>query len=120
VPTVLPITLVPRSIFGRLFAGLWFAACVSLLVFAYVQRGIHDMSIAFIWLLVFLTFPVGIAMVVIVGPAWSWLSNQMGITYDPFLDLLPYWVVLVGLGYAQWFIVLPALLRKALRAHVGT
>ncbi|MDP3356854.1 MAG: hypothetical protein Q8M51_13475 [Polaromonas sp.] len=101
----------PRSTVGRLVASLWLAACIGVLVFGYVQQHIHDMPVAFTWLMIYLTFPVGMAGAAFVGMASSFLS-EVGVPYHPFWHLMPYWLVLVVLGYAQWFVVLPLLVRK--------
>jgi hypothetical protein len=108
----------PRSNLARLLVALWLAACLALLAFAFIQRGVHDMPVAFAWLLIFLTFPIGLAAIMVVGPVWAWISTQLGVAYDPFVDLLPYWFVLVALGYMQWFVVLPMLWRRVVRSHV--
>ncbi len=90
---------------------LWLAACSALLIFAYVQREVHDMPIAFTWLLVMLTFPVGLPLAAIVGITMSSLSETFGLPHSPFFDLLPSWFVMVTFGYWQWFL-LPSILRR--------
>ena len=42
------------------------------------------------------------------------ISTYLGLTYSPFLDLLPYWFVIVALGYLQWFYVVPKVVEKLL------
>ena len=82
--------------------------------FGFIQRDSHDMPVAFLWLLVGLAFPVGFIGLSVVGGVWTGISTHLGLTYSPFLDLLPYWFVIVALGYIQWFYVLPKVVEKLL------
>jgi hypothetical protein len=102
----------PTSQIGRALASLWFALCVALLVFAYVQRGVYDMPVAFTWLLIALTFPIGLPTGAIVGMLMSWAYAKLGLPYSPFADLVPSWLVMVLFGYLQWFVVVPVAIRK--------
>lgn len=104
----------PASNLGRSAALLWLGACFALLVFGFIQRDVHDMPVAFLWLLVGLAFPVGFIGLLVVGGVWTATSTFLGLTYSPFLDLLPYWFVIVALGYIQWFYVAPKIVKKLL------
>lgn len=105
----------PASNLGRSVAFLWLGACCALLAFGFIQRDINDMPVAFLWLLVGLAFPVGFIGLLVVGWAWTAISTYLGLTYSPFLDLLPYWFVIVALGYIQWCYVVPKVVEKLLR-----
>ncbi|MCX9158568.1 hypothetical protein OPU71_20845 [Niveibacterium sp. 24ML] len=83
-----------------------------MLAFSYIQQDIHDMPVAFMWLMILLSFPTGALGAALVGIVWPPLSSFFGFEYQPFLDLLPYWVALAGLGYLQWFVAVPWLFRK--------
>jgi len=102
--------LYPRSVVGRGIAVVWVTACVLMLVFAWVQQSIHDMPEAFIWLMIFLTFPVGYAVAMILGIVASVLPQPA--TYHPFWDVVPMWIALTVAGYAQWFVLVPFVWRK--------
>jgi hypothetical protein len=104
--------ILPTSQIGRALAALWFASCIALLVFAYVQRGVHDMPVAFTWLLIALTFPIGFPTGAIVGMLMSWAYAKLGLPYLPFADLVPSWLVMVMFGYLQWFVAVPAAIRR--------
>ncbi len=103
----------------RTLAALWFAACLWVLGFGYQQQHIHDMPVAFVWFMIFLTFPVGFAVSAVVGLLSSVITTHFGLAYHPFFDLIPFWVVSVIIGYVQWFIVLPKLIKKVrhVRSH---
>jgi biotin transporter BioY len=101
--------LFPKSTLGRALALLWVLTCVGLLVFAFVQRHALDMPVPFTWLLISLTFPVGLPVGAIVGVLMQRAYANWGLPYDPFLDLLPSWLVMASFGYWQWFIVVPSL-----------
>ena len=108
--------LIPHGLIGRAVAVVWLALCVAVLVFGFVQREIHDMPIALVWFLVFLSFPLGAGAIVVLGI----VLGSSGIHYMPFWSELPLWLVAVLVGYWQWFILVPALVRKISggRSHV--
>lgn len=82
-----------------------------MLIFAWVQQGIHDMPEGFIWLMIFLTFPIGYVGAVAVGfVSWA-LSGIAQTPYHPFWDLVPSWIGFTIAGYFQWFVLLPWLWR---------
>ena len=110
----------PSSLFGRLFFVVWLTACAALLIFAYVQQDIHDMPVAFIWLFIYVTFPAGLLGVILVGLVWPVITSFVGITYQPFYDILPYWLAAVALGYVQWVVAVPWVVRKVSHARSGT
>jgi hypothetical protein len=98
----------PRSLIGRFLAIAWLLLCVGILAFGYIQRSVHDMPIAFFWLTLFITLPVGVVS------AWAW-PFILSSTSNPEQTFLPYaiaWFVSVALGYQQWFVLLPWAWRK--------
>jgi hypothetical protein len=105
--------LIPRSKLGRALALLWLLPCIALLIFAYVQREIHDMPVAFTWLLIMWTFPAGMVVVLPAALSARILTPLLsGAQYDPFLESLVSWLLMVPAAYAQWFVVLPTLARR--------
>jgi len=98
---------VPKTWLGRLLAIAWLVACMAVLIFGYEQRSIHDMPVAFTWLLLGLAFPVGSLAVVLVGVGLGALTSLVGFQYQPFWHELPIWISAVVVGYWQWFIFLP-------------
>ena len=81
------------------------------MIFAWVQQGIHDMPEGFIWLMIFLTFPIGYVVAVAVGfVSWA-LSGIEQTPYHPFGDLVPSGIGFTIAGYFQWFVLLPWLWR---------
>jgi hypothetical protein len=98
--------------------GLWFGACVFVLVRTLVvySRADQDAWVAYVLFLgglVALTFPAGIAvlaLVVIPGSAlaegrfwWAWFTVQ--------------WMCFVAVGFSQWFIFVPRSFAAAARAR---
>lgn len=104
--------LIPASIVGRLVACVWLLLSAGALSFAWEQQHIHDMPEAFVWLMIFLTIPVGFPVAAAVGIASSEISKYFGIAYHPFWDLVPFWIVVTVAGYLQWFVLLPFFWRK--------
>ncbi|HEX5310807.1 hypothetical protein, partial [Aquabacterium sp.] len=102
----------PKSTTGKFAFVLWLVAAIALLTFAFVQRAIHDMPEAFIWLLVLLNFPLGLVGAATVGLTWPAISAFLGLGYQPLIDLIPYWVLVTAIGYFQWFKLLPAIIRR--------
>ena len=101
--------LFPASIVGRVVASVWLLSCVGVLLFAWEQQHIHDMPEAFAWLMIILAFPFGLPVATVVGIATSESSKFFGITYNPFWDLVPFWIALTVMGYLQWFALVPFL-----------
>lgn len=104
--------ILPISTVGRIAAIVWLLASAGLLLFAWQQQHIHDMPEAFVWLMIFLTMPIGFPVIAAIGVATSAIEAFFGITYHPFWNLLPIWVVGTALGYVQSFVLIPALWRK--------
>jgi hypothetical protein len=109
-------TILPKSIAGKIIAVLWIGLCIAVLVFGYMQQGIHDMPVAFIWFMLFLSAPFGILVSLFVAVAAPLLDSLPGARYEPFWDLVPYWTGCVVLGYLQWFVLLPLLWQRIFRA----
>jgi hypothetical protein len=98
---------------SRVFATVWVLACTAILVLAYVQREIHDMPEAVLWLTIFLTFPAGLIGIILAGWASYFFRESGGISpIGQFWGVVPYWMIAVGLGYLQWFVALPKLWQK--------
>ena len=106
-------TAYPRSRAGRILLGVWLAACLAVLLFAFIQRNVHDTDIAFGYFMLFLTFPVGVGVAAIAGVTFKVLYDLSGIVVPGgFVPNLVTWVVLVLAGYFQWFIAVPWLCRR--------
>ena len=104
--------VLPVSTVGRIAAILWLLAASGLLLFAWQQQHINDMPEAFIWLMIFLTIPIGFPVIAVVGVATSVIEASLGLTYHPFWNLLPVWLIGTASGYVQWFVLLPSLWTK--------
>jgi hypothetical protein len=109
--------IAPKSIVARVLAALWLLLCLGVLVFGFVQRDIHDMPVAFVWFLIFLSFPIGLAVVFAFGLVTTTLGEFAAILYVPFWSELPLWLAAVVAGYFQWFVLLPAAARFAVNAR---
>jgi hypothetical protein len=111
-------TILPHNWIARFLLALWLAACVAVLVFAFDARDIHDTDIAFAYLMLFLTFPIGYVFAALAGVVFYALNSMFGIVVPGgFVLNLVSWVFLVVIGYFQWFIAVPWLYRK-LRSHL--
>jgi hypothetical protein len=105
--------ILPRSAFGRSLLGLWFAVCVAVLVFAFVQRDIHDTDIAVAWFMIFLTLPIGYALAALLGFVFMLVYETFGLVVPGgFLFNSLSWLLFVAVGYFQWFLIVPWAYRK--------
>jgi len=100
----------PKVIKEIKVARVWLLLCVSVLVFGWIQRDIHDMPEAFSYFMIALTFPAGF----LAALSGSFISQAFNTPYSPFWDLVPFWFLATVLGYMQWFIILPWLYKKVL------
>jgi len=107
-------TLLPLSNVARFVAAMWALACTAVHVSAYVQREIHDMPEAALWLTIILTFPAALIGIIVMG--WiSYLladSEQLS-AIQQFWSVLPCWAIAMVLGYFHWFVAVPRLWQKA-------
>jgi hypothetical protein len=105
--------ILPHSTLGRFLLGLWFAACVAVLVFAFVQRDIHDTDIAVAWFMIFLTFPIGYGLAAFLGFVFMLLYDASGVVVPGgFVFNSLSWLLFVAAGFFQWFLVFPWVYRK--------
>lgn len=82
-------------------------------MFAFVQREIPDADIAFCYLMLFLTFPTGYALMALLGGIFEMLFNLTGLVVPGGIVFsLCIWPLFVAIGYFQWFQMLPWLYRK--------
>lgn len=74
----------------------------------YLNTGSNEAYIAEDWLMLLITFPLGIIQTFI----WSYLANTFDIlnSNSPLIQTIP-WVLSVILGYVQWFILLPSAIK---------
>jgi hypothetical protein len=106
-------TVIPRSWLVRALAALWMLLCFSVLVFAWVQRSIHDTDIAFAYLMLFLTFPSGYILAAVIGFLFYAFYEAWGIVVPGgFINNLVAWLMLVVVGYLQWIILIPWCFRR--------
>jgi hypothetical protein len=108
--------IVPLTKLGKCIAAIWFGLCIAVLVFGYEQRHIHDMPVAFILFMLFLSVPAGILVSSLYALSVPFLSGLPGYVFNPFLAVLPFWIGCVLLGYLQWFVIIPGLWRRIFRA----
>jgi hypothetical protein len=104
--------LVPTSKIGRAVAAVWLLACVGMLLFAWTGQDVHDMPEAFIWLMIFLSFPLGYVAAGVFGIGAFYLLRSVDLPYHPFWSVVPTWVVITLAGYLQWFVLIPAIWRR--------
>jgi hypothetical protein len=92
---------------------MWMAACISVPIYAFVNRDLQDTDIVVISAMLILTVPVGIAFVGLMTLIVIALEVLLGdIQTSGFVFNLAIWVPMTMLGYAQWFLLLPALFRR--------
>ncbi|HUF19736.1 MAG TPA: hypothetical protein VMP00_03180 [Burkholderiales bacterium] len=99
--------------FAWILAASWVAACVVVLVYAFVQRGMGEISAAFGYMMVLLTFPAG--LLVFYAVSLTGIPFVIGVGAAPFLSaggLIAVWLALTVLGFVQWFTLLPWILAR--------
>jgi hypothetical protein len=100
-------------------AAVWVSACTAILAVAYVQREIHDMPEAVLWLMIILSFPAGLIGIVAAGWVSYLLRNSTALSeIHQFWAIVPYWAIAVTLGYLQWFAAVPTLWRRFKKTKV--
>jgi len=105
--------VLPLSPAGKILAYIWIAACVSVPIYAFVNRDIESTDIVVVSAMLILTFPSGIVFVGLVSLILMALDSLLGVTPPGgFIFNFVIWVPMAELGYAQWFHWLPAAFRR--------
>jgi type VI protein secretion system component VasK len=92
----------------RLLLGIWCTLCGVVLIFAIIQRDIHDMDIAYTYFMLFLTFPAGLIVAAVLAALFTTGLYLPGGLTGAFIT----WPPFVILGYLQWFVLLPWVVRR--------
>lgn len=83
-----------------------------------VRSDERDIGIVFVWGMAILTFPLGLLAIFIFGALSLYAyetfapANYQGSTDYSIISLVVIWLVLVVVGYFQWFGLVPWLLHK--------
>ena len=96
------------AILRRVLKALWLFACVSILVLTLIYRGpeYRDAVEAEVLVMIALSFPSGWIF------AYLFLGTLIGGTRTTELQwIFLVWVPLFVLGYIQWFVLIPAVVR---------
>jgi len=103
----------PQGRLGRSLLLVWLAACLSVLVFAFIQREVADTDIGFAWFMIYLTFPAGLGLASLMGLIFGGLYQVLGIVVPGgFVFNFTSWLLFVAVGYFQWFVVVPWVYSK--------
>ena len=106
-------TLAPRSLGGRIVAVVWLVVWAAILVFAFVQRHIHDTDIAVAYFLLFLSFPLGYLVAGAFDVVFHALYEMAGVVVPGgFIHNFAAWLGLGAVGYLQWFFLVPWCIRN--------
>jgi hypothetical protein len=107
-------TVLPSSLVGKILASIWITACASVLIFAFVNRDITDTDVVVLSAMLLLTLPTGMAFIGLASLIAMTLDSMLGVTLPGgFIMNLAVWVPMTILGYVQWFLLLPAMFRRA-------
>ncbi len=101
---------------GRLARALfraWSAACVLVLLYAFVFRDVESTDTTFAYAMLTLTFPLGFLFNTVFGLGLLMLHDSINFSVPlGFVLNLLTWVLFVAAGYLQWFVMLPNAWRK--------
>ena len=94
---------------------LWLGLCVTVLAITLVKfdgRPNSDIGEFLVLAMLALSFPSGLAFALLAGGAYAALKGIAGGTVTTsYLSLFLEWSGFVAVGYAQWFLFLPWLIR---------
>ena len=90
---------------------LWFFLNIAILVYGiYLRQIAPDGAIVFIYLMYFVSFPLGFAVPFVFVCMDKCVGYDINIHYSSFpimIDILIPWVLFLIAGYLQWFILIP-------------
>ena len=108
-----------RKTIGVLVRVIWLALCLAVL--GYAQRGYHgttdwQMEEWLAWQMMALSFPSSLLLVVALTFTGAILSVfPLALPSPSRLEMTGTWLLFVGVGYAQWFVLLPRFLEQRKR-----
>lgn len=105
------LTLDDQGELVRAIRMIWFVLCIALLfqtLWEVSSDPQSEVGILFVYGMLFLTFPLGLAYPAIM----FFLSEYVRIEMNPVIRYLFDWGFLVTLGYMQWFVLVPQLFRN--------
>ena len=106
------VNFIPSRRSGRVAALICLAVCVFVFILA-AYRNIDRAYLALAYASVILAFPACFLAVAIAAAFDNAVSLATGAPIPPTLiGLAAYWALVSFLGYVQWFILVPRLLRK--------
>ena len=98
--------------FMKVIKVLWFVAafCVLLVtLYAFDGKPNSDISVFLTWMMLILSFPASLA----VSLAHMLIGAYLSVTIETsYVSLALEWSAYFALGYIQWFVFLPYLIRK--------
>lgn len=112
----------------RVLLFAWLLLCVATLAVTLLAAspadGRNDIGLFFLGCMLVLTFPSGLGVVGVVALLVEAQSRTGFMTIDfidsNYLGFVLIWMCLVGIGYLQWFVLLPSLWRKLRQSHLPT
>ena len=97
--------LIPATRTGKVLARVWVAACVAVLVFAYLGRGTPDTDILVAVFLTLLCFPISLLLSAVLVGVFYVLLELWGINVrGGLLFNVALWLLFVSAGYLQWYV----------------
>jgi len=88
---------------------LWLGSCVAVLWVYYGVWEVHDASIVFMYSILALTFPIGALIQGLFFYAGEILDLSLPNTFTTDVII---WTLFVIIGYLQWFVALPWLIKR--------
>jgi hypothetical protein len=105
--------MAPKGKAGKVAAGLYLLACVGVIAVAIAGREQRDTDIVVAYAMLLLAFPSAYVVVFVFGLVAQALHASFGIIVPggvaPNVATV---LILGGIGYAQWFILVPWLYRR--------
>jgi hypothetical protein len=105
-------SFIPRRRGSRIAAFLWFAVCVCVFILAACRNG-DRAGLALTYASVVLTFP-ACFLAIAIAVAFSSIASLISGAPLPetLASLAAFWALVTIMGYVQWFVIVPWLLRK--------
>ena len=88
-------------------------ACIGVLIFAYINRGIRDTDAVVVIALLILCLPVSLVLSAVLTGVFSLLDLWGGVVVPGGFGFNALaWLLFVAAGYLQWMLMLPRLFKK--------
>jgi hypothetical protein len=102
----------PQTTIGKFVGAFWYLACASDLLYGFIVSLTRNQPTTFFAIMILLSAPTSIPATILLWMFLVLFSQSSGLGGHSFILMLIAWAVFFLIGYWQWFIALPRVIRR--------